>query len=236
MFKEYLDDYYKSKVGVIEICELVGSSPATFRRWLKKNNLTPRQKYLKQINTGNNDLNQLLKDRYSSIINRCNGKTTDYYGNYKGMAYIPVYEWVDFCNENTNKLLELWEIYEENNCASRYAISIDRVDNELGYVSGNIQFVTHGFNSWKRSVLPIKVTHNDKTNYFLTKEEASLFYGLRRQAIGEVYNNSNYQVKGYLVEDSSIIEVLTENDLDDLEDYYNNLLEKNKKEVAKKTS
>lgn len=226
MFEKYLDDYYKSKMGVTEICNLVGSSPSTFRRWLKKNNLTPRQKYLKQIDTGNDDLNQVLKDRYSSIINRCNGKTTDYYGKYKGKPYMPVYEWVEFCNKNKEKLLEMWKVFEENNQENRrYSISVDRIDDFDGYTKNNTQFVTHGFNSWKRSVFPIKVTHKDKTDYFLSREEASLFYGLRKQSIGEVYNKSKYHVKGYDVVDSTLNEVLKNNSVETLEEYYNELLE-----------
>lgn len=224
MFENYLDDYYKSKKGVTEICNLVGSSPTTFRRWLKKNNLTPRQKYLKQIDTGNDSLNEVLKDRYSSIINRCNGKTTDYYGKYKGKPYMPVYEWVEFCNQNKEKLLKMWEIFLEKGKGNRkYSISVDRINDDGGYTKENTQFVTHGFNSWKRSVFPIKVTHKNKTNYFLTKEEASLFYGLRRQAVGEVYNQSQHHTKGYEVKESRIGKVLNEHGVESLEEYYNKI-------------
>lgn len=236
MFKEHLDDYYKSKVGVTEICELVGSSPSTFRRWLKKNNLTPRQKYLNQINTGNDDLNQLLKNRYSSIINRCNGKTTDYYGKYKGKPYMPVYEWVNFCNANKDKLLKMWEVYKQNPTENRrYSISVDRIDNNGGYTKDNTQFVTHGFNSWKRNIFPIKVTHKNETNYFFTKEDASLFYGLRRQAIGEVYNKTHYHVRGYEIDVSTVEAVLKENNFESLEKYYNALLEIDNKEWDKRS-
>ena len=107
VFSEYMEDYYRSKIGVKEICKLAGSSPTTFRRWMKKENLTPRQTYFKNINTGIISLDQVLKDRYSSIVNRCNGKTTDYYGKYKGLPYMTIYEWVEFCHDNKEKLPHL---------------------------------------------------------------------------------------------------------------------------------
>lgn len=234
MFESYLDDYYKSKIGVKEMCDLVGSSPTTFRRWLKKNNLTPRQKYLKLIDTGDEGLDQTLKDRYSSIVNRCNGKTTDYYGKYKGKPYIPVYEWVEFCNDHKEKLLAMWEVYEKNSRDMRYSISVDRIDDEDGYTKENTQFVTHGFNSWKRNIFPIKVAHDNETNFFLTREDASLFYGLRKQAIGEIYNKTPYHIKGYNVEKSTVEEVLDNNNLKTLEEYYSNLLKTEEKSWDKR--
>lgn len=221
VFSEYMEDYYRSKIGVKEICKLAGSSPTTFRRWMKKENLTPRQTYFKNINTGIISLDQVLKDRYSSIVNRCNGKTTDYYGKYKGLPYMTIYEWVEFCHDNKEKLLKMWGVFIENrDCGSKYSISVDRIDEADGYTKENIQFVTHGFNSWKRSVFPIKVTYLGKINYFLTREDASNFYGLRKQAIGEVYNKRKYALEGYEVEDTSIDTVLKKNGMRDLSDYY----------------
>jgi hypothetical protein len=185
MFKQYLDDYYKSKINVKEICKLTDSSPTSFRRYLKKNGLVPRQEYLKRIDTGIDKLNQTLRDRYSSIVNRCNGKTTDHYGHYKGKPYMPVYEWVEFCNQNKELLVAMWSVYEINNRSSKYAVSVDRHNNNSGYTKDNIQFVTHGFNSWKRILNPVKVCYQEETNYFMSCEEASQHYGLRRQTIGE---------------------------------------------------
>lgn len=224
MFEKYLDDYYKSKINVKEMCKLVNSSPTSFRRYLERNKLIPRQKYLKLIDTGIDGLNQVLKDRYSSIINRCNGKTTDYYGHYAGKDYMPVYEWVEFCNEHKSQLQEMWQVYMEHNKSSKYAISVDRIDNEKGYTKDNIQFVTHGFNSWKRILNPIKVMHENKTNYFMSCEEASFYYGLRRQAIGESLNKSKYHIREYRVEKSTIEEVLGSRGLNNLSEYYELLL------------
>lgn len=221
MFARYMEDYYRSKLGVKEICELAGFSKSTFDRWLKRNDLKPRQSYFAMIDTGNKELDQVLKDRYSSIVNRCNGKTTDYYGKYNGLPYMAIYEWVDFCHENKEKLLNMWDDFDSNRqFGSRYSISVDRVDESKGYTKDNIQFVTHGFNSWKRSITPIEVTHEGKIDYFLTKKDASLHYGLREQAIGEVYNQSPYHIKGYEVRGSTIQEVLSKRKFASVEEYY----------------
>lgn len=224
MFSEYLDDYYKSKIGVKEICDIIGSSPTTFRRWLKRNDLIPRQKYMEQIDTGVEELNQVLKQRYSSIVNRCNGKTTDYYGKYKGKPYIPVYEWVKFCNNHKEKLLEMWEVYEVNDRDMRYSISIDRIDNDKGYTLENIQFTTHGFNSWKRNLNPVRVTHEGEVEYFMTCEDASRHYGLRRQAMGEILAEKAYHNSAYEVSPITVSEVLTANQMTSEQDYYQQLL------------
>jgi predicted DNA-binding protein YlxM (UPF0122 family) len=224
VFKKYLDDYYKSKIGVKEICEEVGVATSTFNRYLKREGLTTRQNHLKNIDTGIEGLSKVLKDRYSSMVNRCNGKTTDYYGHYNGKEYIPVYEWIEFCDEQKDKLIEMWNAYIGHEKSSKYAISIDRFDNGKGYTRDNMQFVTHGFNSWKRTISPIKVTYNDETNYFMAKEEASHFYGVRRQAIGEIVNKTKYHLEGYKAIEVSFKEVLDARNTPALEDYYEMLL------------
>lgn len=224
MFTKYLDDYYRSKIDVKTICQREGCAKTTFARWLRRNGMTPRQTYLKALDTGIAELDQTLKTRYSSIVNRCNGKSTDYYGRYNGKEYVPVYEWVEFCNSQRARLVSLWETYIQHGRDSKYAVSIDRVDDEDGYVSGNMQFVTHGFNSWKRTVAPIAVAHEGETSCFLTREEASRFYGLRRQALGEVLNGNRYSPQGFGAVESTVAEVLAGRSIASLEAYYDLLL------------
>ena len=229
MFKPYLDDYYKSKINVKEMCKKVGSSPTSFQRWLKKNGFLPRQEYLKHIDTGIEELNRVLKNRYSSIINRCNGGSTDQYGHYAGMDYIAVYEWVIFCNAQREHLQVLWQSYILHYKNSRYAVSIDRINEKEGYVIRNMQFVTHGFNSWKRILNPVSVTHDGEVDYFMSCEEASYFYGLRRQAIGECLNRTEFHIKGYIVKPIDVEAVLSKHKLSTLVEYYDMLLSRDNK-------
>lgn len=221
MFDEYLDDYYKSKIGVKEMALKVGVAPSTFRRYLKRNNMLNRTEWYAQINTGIPDLDKRLKEKYSSIVNRCNGKTTDHYGHYSGKDYMTIVEWAKYCNDNKELLARMWSDYICNGKNNKYAISIDRIDVNLGYTRGNIEFVTHGFNSWKRTINPIKVLADNFINYFMSCEEASRHYGLRRQAIGECLNDSKYKLNIYQVSRATIKEVLFNNKIKSIKDYYN---------------
>lgn len=225
MFKKYLGDYYTFKISVKEMVEKEGVTPSTFNRWLRRNGYTSRQKWFSKINTGVHELDDVLHSRYIYLLKRCKYKRNDRYKNYKTMSYMPVYEFVQFCNENKITVKKLWNDYIKSGRKPKCAISLDRINNDVGYNLNNVEFVTHGFNSWKRSIFPIKVTHKNKVNYFLSKKDASLFYGLRHQAIGEVYNNSEYHVKGYVAEESTIDEVLSERRFSTLFEYYQHIEE-----------
>lgn len=220
MFEKYLTDYYKSAIGVKEICEKEGCVATTFNRWLKSAGYLPRQKWLKLIDTGNAELDKNLKDRYSSMVNRCKGGYTDHYGHYNGKEYVPVYEWVEFCNANKEQLLKMWDVYLKNGRSRKYSVSVDRINDDDGYVVGNMQFVTHGFNSWKRNISPLRVEHDGKVDYFMTREEASRYYGLRKQTIGEIMYGMPYHMKGYEVEKSTLLDVLNAKKVETLEEYY----------------
>lgn len=218
MFDKCLDDYYKNK-SVKEICLKLGISQTTFNRKLREQNIPNRRSFLRLIDTGNADLNQTLKTKYMSIVNRCNGKSTDKYGHYNGMDYVKVYEWVEFCNDNKALLLNMWKIYKSSG-KLKNAISVDRIDDSEGYLIGNMQFVFHGFNSWKRSVNPISVLHDGKTDYFMGFEEASRHYGLRSQSIGEAYAKTKYRLRGYDVKKIELQTVLNHRGASALKDYY----------------
>ncbi len=220
MIERYLNDYYKVKLSPKEICKKIDVNQTTFHRKVKKMGLLTRTQWYKKINTGIPELNQILKVKYGSMANRCNGKTTDYYGYYKGKPYMSICEWADFCNKNKNILIALWQQYINQDRDNKYAISIDRLDNNGGYVKNNMHFVTHGFNSWKRNINPIRVTEGGKDNYFMSCEEASRYYGLRKQTIGECLSNKKYHMKGYFVERETIEIVLKNKRCNDLKDYY----------------
>lgn len=218
MFEEQLEDYYKNK-SVKEICKNLGISQTTFNRKLRENKIPNRRSFLRLIDTGDAELNQTLKTKYLSIVNRCNGKSTDKYGHYNGMDYVKVYEWVEFCNDNKERLLQMWDVYKTSG-KLKYAISVDRIADSKGYLIGNMQFVFHGFNSWKKSLNPISVLHDGKIDYFMGFEEASRHYGLRSQSIGEAYAQTKYRLKGYDVKKVGYKDVLSHRGVSALIDYY----------------
>ena len=104
-------------------------------------------------------------------------------------------------------------------------ISIDRINNDKGYTVDNIQFVSVGFNSWKRNINPVRVCkEDDGWRYFMSGEEGSEYYNIRRQSIGDLLRGQFRQIKNiYKVEKSTVDEVLIHNNIPTLEDYYNKL-------------
>ena len=225
MIEKYLNDYYTKKIGVKEICEELKISPTTFRRRLEELGLPNRMNVMNNLNTGDKDLDKSLKIKYSSMTNRCRGMSTDKYGHYNGLDYMDVFEYVELCNSNRGKLLTMWNKYIESGKQLKYSISIDRLDNSLGYTNKNIQFVPHGYNSWKRGVIPISVNHDGITSYFMSSEEGSRFYGLRKQAINECLRKIPYHLRGYKTEYSTIEDVLYFARVDSLREYYDKFID-----------
>ena len=202
-----IEDYYKNK-SVDAICKEAGISRTTFQRLKKKQGLANRRSFLSKIDTGDAQLNTMLQTKYLSIVNRCNGMSTDKYGHYKDLDYMTLQEWVNLCNENKPLLLDLWERYVRLGRKLKHSVSIDRLDTAKGYTSDNIRFVPHGYNSWLRNLYPLRVTHDGVIDYFMSAEESSRFYGLRKSAINDIQRKTKYHLKEYDTAPSTIGEVL----------------------------
>ena len=134
--------------------------------------------------------------------------STDKYGHYKDLDYMTLQEWVNLCNENKPLLLDLWERYVRLGRKLKHSVSIDRLDTAKGYTSDNIRFVPHGYNSWLRNLYPLRVTHDGVIDYFMSAEESSRFYGLRKSAINDIQRKTKYHLKEYDTAPSTIGEVL----------------------------
>lgn len=202
-----IEDYYKNR-SVEQICKEAGISRTTFQRLKTKYKLPNRRSFLSKIDTGDKNLDQTMKTKYLSIVNRCNGMSTDKYGHYKGLDYMTLQEWVELCNLNKNILLKLWGEYIRLDKRLKHAVSIDRTDTAKGYTADNIRFVPHGYNSWLRNLFPVKIVHSGETRYFMSSAEASRHYGLNEQRIGEVLKNVKYHVSGYEAVPSTVYDVL----------------------------
>lgn len=223
--EKYMDDYRKLRISIKDILEDMGISRTTFLRRMEEKGLQSNYHLYQKLNIGDDDLNASLKNRYSSIVARCNNYDGYQYkdGNYKDMEYLPLNEWVDFCLENKVKLLTMWERYEDNKRDMRLAISIDRIDNTKGYFKDNLQFVTHGFNSFKRNIKPVKVTHKGESKFFMSAKEAGRSYGIREQSLSDMLSGIYREIsKEFDIEESDIETVLKENNLKSLEGYYEN--------------
>lgn len=225
MLDKYINDYYRSRIGMKELSEKLGKTPNVIYRMLRERNLEPRGRYYKQIDTGIPKLDKSLRIKYNDIIQRSRGrKGLTYKNNAKSDDYITIIEWVDIIDEHKDELIDMWEEYIESGKQKKKAISVDRIDNSLPYYRDNIAFETTGFNAWKRNIRPIKVTVNNESTYFMSAEEASEHYGIRRQSIGDILRGRNKYNGKYEVAPSTVEEVLKSHELADIDEYYNQML------------
>ena len=219
MIEKYYNDYYRGKIKLKDIFKLENTNKYYIKKELKNKGLKTYISYYNNIDFGNEELNNKLKKKYSSIVNRCNGGVSDKYNHYNGMDYMNILEWISFLNDNKNLILELWKSYIENNSEIKYSLSIDRIDNTKGYTKNNIQITTHGFNSWKRGIKPIKVSSEEKIWYFMSCEEASRYFGLHGKYFRLILNNkkesNKYRI--YRVKQKCVLDYYK---IDDLQSYY----------------
>ena len=224
MDKKILDDYYRSSVSLEETCKKLELSSATFYKRLSEMGLSSKGSYFKKINTGNKEIDKKMKEKYNSITQRSKGYQGGQYKSHcRSDDYITILEWVDFVNENKEGLNKMWSYYVNNGRRMKDSISVDRIDNSLPYYRHNIAFETTGFNAWKRNIRPIKVTVNNESRYFMSAEEASDYYGIRRQSIGDILRGRNKYNGKYEVEPSTVEEVLKSHELTDIDEYYNQI-------------
>lgn len=224
---KYLDDLYHLKISQKDIMECEKINRSDLIKDMEYTGLLTPHQWRAKINTGVKELDKKLNEIYSGIATRCIGNTNDKYKLkvYDGLDYLSIIEWVEFCNNTKTKILNLWDDYIKNNKETKYMLSIDRIDNNKGYVIDNIQFVSFGFNSWKRNINPLKVCkENGEWKYFMSGEEGSKYYNLRRQSIGDLLRGQYREISNaYKVKKSTVKEVLLQNNISTLEDYYNKI-------------
>ncbi len=228
MINKYYEDYYRGRIQGKAICKKEGISYYQLEKILKKYNLKTYVSTFNDINTGIKELDRVLKKKYSSVVNRCNGGSSDHYDKYKDMEYLTIMEWVKFCNDSKELLTDMWKEYLQSNKDNKYNISVDRIDNKKGYTVDNIEFVTHGFNSWKRNLkrpIKVKLISGNKWKYFMTCEEGSKYYGLRPQTLGEILRNVKYHNKDYEVIETTIDEVLRNTKTSSIMEYYERFIQ-----------
>jgi hypothetical protein len=213
-----IEKYNCCEITKLEIQKTLGMSWRKLNKALKESDLKTRQELWNELDF-EGDLRKTLIWKYRSFVRRCNGKGTSSC-NYIGKEYMNVEHWVAFCNSQKKRAKELWIKYESSGRKLKYAISIDRLDNSKGYISGNLQLVTHGFNSWKDHITPIVVEHEGNSDCFMSCEEASRFYKIRGNAIGEVLLGKKYAPKGYIAKRTTKEDVLKNKPAETLVDYY----------------
>jgi len=150
--KKLIDQYYKNELTFKNIADKVDSTYHFVRKEFKELNLPSRRNMYKYLNM-DKDLAKNLMQKHSGIITRCTINMR--YGHYYKMPFLNALEYANFCNKNKEKLEKMWDIYLKNNKELKYAISVDRINPEKGYLLENIQFFPYGFNSWKDNLTPL---------------------------------------------------------------------------------
>ncbi len=218
-------DYYTASKSLTEVCEAEGVKYPTFYTYIKSRGLKTYKGYHASIDTGVKELDARLKVCYMGIVRRCKGRPSYKYSfHYEKHAPLPIYEWVEFCNENREVLLRLWNYYIESGSQYKHSVSVDRIDNSKGYSKNNLQFVTTGFNSWKRNINPVKLDFDSKEYYCMTIEEAAGKIGVSRALLSQVLRKVK-NFKKYKVTLVSKDKVLKENNVSSIEEYHEKICE-----------
>lgn len=91
---------------------------------------------------------RILNHRYNQIRQRVDGRATrDYKVN--GSKMLSREEYFEWCNENMKIFDKIYDSWRESGFARGLTPSIDRVNNNLGYVPNNMQWLTLSQNSKK---------------------------------------------------------------------------------------
>jgi hypothetical protein len=174
------------------------------RNYRSKNKDKPTGKTC--VECGGEIIERAIKDMcqscYMKILRSKNNKTLDYMikRKYRGMVLrtkkynfsniITREKFYEFAR-NSPELKILHEAWIESGYKLKLAPSVDRIDNNLGYVSGNIQFITQSENSKKGHVenpprprsIKCKLVKGDEVFYFESQQEASRFLGLNKATV-----------------------------------------------------
>lgn len=89
-----------------------------------------------------------IKHKYYMIRQRCEGKTN--HKSYSGLEYLSFDEWMEWNDEVHDSFMALYEDWQKSGYKRRKAPSIDRIDNNIGYKKGNLQWITNYENTIKR--------------------------------------------------------------------------------------
>lgn len=82
-----------------------------------------------------------LKHKYYMMRRRCEGKSNHH--SYDGMEIMSFEEWMKWCEKTKPVFMRLFNGWVRSSWDRNKAPSIDRLDNSIGYVEGNIQWITN---------------------------------------------------------------------------------------------
>jgi len=217
--------YWQQGLTICQIAqELDWSYSKTYKRFRIKYQIDTHKSFWQQLEISDTDLRICLNNKYSNMKARISGRH-DPYETCRGKLLLSEQDFIELCNEQKQHILNLWQQYLNSGKQLKFAMSIDRINNDLDYTKENLQFVTHGFNSWKDHLNPIAIQkENDIIRYFGSPEEASRFYNCRPDDIREVIRNEKYNRQNITITKISISELLNHRNCPTLHEYYWNYI------------
>jgi|OM-RGC.v1.012504837 hypothetical protein len=221
--KQMLKDMYWNQGMILsEIAEKLGwSYSRTYYKFRRKYGILTHRTLWQELDIQEQELRDRLNTKWSQIRQRVAGDSChDPYGNYCGKQRCSEQEFVDFCNQQKEKLLAMWHRYLQSDRDLKHAVSIDRIDPNKGYTIDNLQFVTYGYNSWKDHLRPVRVTMNGETRCFGTPTEAGRYWDVRTDDVVEVLRGSKYNRHNIDIESISTEELLEAHSCESLQEYY----------------
>ena len=95
-----------------------------------------------------NNPERMFKLKYSGMRRRINGLNK--HSNLIGKELISKKEFLVWCNNNLEKFNQLRKNWARSGYKRKLAPSIDRIDNSVGYIVGNMAWITQSENSKKQ--------------------------------------------------------------------------------------
>ena len=129
--------------------------PTKCKECMKKNT---KKNYKKNIehykaydqNRHRNNIDRIFRHRYAGMKVRVNGNNS-HKSSVEGKAILSQNEFLEWCykKENITVFLKLYEDWKKSDYSNKVAPSIDRIENDKGYIIGNLQWITLSNNSRK---------------------------------------------------------------------------------------
>lgn len=115
-----------------------------------RNNYSNNKEYYKSYDLKRNryNFNYIFINRYSGIKSRstdCNKRKYNVYGK----ELCSKEDFMKWCNDNIEVFEKIWKEWEKSNFSEKFSPSIDRINNNLGYTTDNMQWLPKYLNCIK---------------------------------------------------------------------------------------